>query len=65
MTLAHGDHICSVCESDCDTVTGLRMYARDLERELLRMSFMLAAFERALKVPVGSSDDWFPRERAA
>ena len=62
MTLAHGDHVCSVCESTCDSVAALKMRVRDLERELLRMSFMLATFERALNVPVGSSEHWFPVE---
>ena len=62
--LRHVDHACAVCQSDCDSVTGLKMRVRDLERALLRANYTLAAFERALNVPQGSSEDWFPAEAA-
>ena len=63
--LHHVDHCCAVCESDCDTVTALRQRVRDLERDRLRLGFMLATFEVALRVPEGSASDWFPKGRVA
>ena len=51
MTIVHG-HTCSVCESDCDRVSYLRLRVRDLERDVLalvvalRESRHLTAFAR-------------------
>ena len=60
MTLEYADHCCAVCESTCTSVTELKMRNRDLEREVLRLGFMLRTFERALGLRAGATDDWFP-----
>lgn len=54
------EHVCVLCGSTCDDVTALKMRNRDLEREVLRLGFMLRTFEQAIGVEAGASDDWFP-----
>ena len=41
MRLVHGDHICSVCESTCDSVTDLRRQVKELQDAALLISFAL------------------------
>jgi uncharacterized protein YbaA (DUF1428 family) len=39
--LAHVDHVCAVCESDCDKVTALRVDVKALQHALLVMAWNL------------------------
>lgn len=62
--IENADHVCAVCESDCDLVTALRQRVRDLERHALTLSYMLATFEQAINLPNGKTHEWFPSSGA-
>jgi len=47
-----GDHVCAVCESDCDSTTALKMRVRDLERENSELRWDLTETRRTLSTVI-------------
>jgi len=60
-----GDHVCAVCESDCDSTTALKMRVRDLEREVLRLAVALRESRGLTAFAHRELEQRFPERRAA
>ena len=63
--LAHVDHVCAVCESDCDRVSELRRHVRELEDAVLLLSYALHDTRELRDFAEREIEARFPGERAA
>ena len=61
----HVDHVCAVCGSDCDTVTGLKRRVRLLEMDVQRLAFALVEARELRAWATDEIERRFPEERAA
>ena len=65
MRLVHGDHVCSVCESDCDRVTDLRREVHQLRDLVFVLAYELQNARELRDFSRGEIEHRFPQEKAA
>jgi hypothetical protein len=58
-------HCCPICESDCDSTTGLKMQVRHLERLVLDLAFALRESRDLTAFAHRELEQRFPERRAA
>lgn len=58
--IPYADHVCAVCESDCDKVTYLRQSVRLLEAENFALRYALVEAQNLRSFALNAIQDRFP-----